>query len=49
MTTVGYGDIHPVNEQEKLFGIFSMIFACGVFAYTVGSIGNFIQNHNYMK
>ena len=47
MTTVGYGDISPITYQEQIYSIFAMIFACGVFAYTVGSIGNLIASSNY--
>ena len=43
MTTVGYGDISPQNPVEKLFVILMMIVACGVFAYSINSIGVTIQ------
>ncbi|KRX08536.1 Cyclic nucleotide-binding protein [Pseudocohnilembus persalinus] len=37
--TVGYGDIHPVSQQEKLFVIVFTLISCGQFAYTVNTIG----------
>jgi hypothetical protein len=40
MFQVGYGDITPVTRNEKLFAMFNMLLACGVFAYIIGSIGN---------
>lgn len=43
MTTVGYGDIAPITANERLFNIVSIIIACGVFAYTVGSIGETVS------
>eukprot|EP00360_Condylostoma_magnum_P000556 CAMPEP_0168315038 /NCGR_PEP_ID=MMETSP0210-20121227/9962_1 /TAXON_ID=40633 /ORGANISM="Condylostoma magnum, Strain COL2" /LENGTH=44 /DNA_ID= /DNA_START= /DNA_END= /DNA_ORIENTATION= len=43
MTTVGYGDIVPFTVNEKVYAMFSMIVACGVFAYTVGSIGSLVS------
>jgi len=43
MTTVGYGDIHPYTSNEMLYTIFSMIVACGVFAWIMGSIGSFVR------
>ena len=30
MTTVGYGDIFPVNTQERVFAMVTMVVACGV-------------------
>lgn len=44
MTTVGYGDIYPKTNAEKVFGTVCMIIACGVFAYMVGSIDSIINN-----
>jgi len=43
MTTVGYGDVFPMTMAEQLYGIISMIVACGVFAYVVGSIGTIVN------
>ena len=39
MITVGFGDISPVNEQEYLLCIITMLFTCGVFAFAINTIG----------
>ncbi len=39
MVTVGYGDITPKNNLELLTANIIMFFACGVFAFSVNSIG----------
>ena len=44
MITVGFGDIYPVNEDEKLFTIFAMLLACGVFAYTMNTMGSVLSS-----
>ena len=46
MTTVGYGDIVPFTINEKVYATASMIVACGVFAYTVSSIGTLVSKQN---
>ena len=46
MTTVGYGDVHPSTPNERLFGFFAMLVAVGVFAYTVGNIGEMVTRLN---
>lgn len=35
MITVGYGDIHPINNCEKIVIIIMTLLSCGVFAYAV--------------
>jgi len=42
MSTVGYGDIHPYSRLEMVFAILTMVLACGVFAYTLGSINSLL-------
>ncbi|CAG9311955.1 unnamed protein product [Blepharisma stoltei] len=49
MTTVGYGDIVPKTLPEKIYAMFAMIVACGVFAYTVGSIGSLVSKQNAVE
>jgi hypothetical protein len=39
MITVGFGDVVPVNESEKIFVTFTMLLSCGVFAYTMNTMG----------
>lgn len=42
LTTTGYGDVVPVNTQERILGIIIMILSAGVFSYLLGKIGTVI-------
>ena len=39
MVTVGYGDLTGTNKIEVLTSNITMYIACGVFAFSVNSIG----------
>ncbi|XP_021767780.1 potassium channel AKT1-like isoform X4 [Chenopodium quinoa] len=42
LTTVGYGDLHPVNIREMVFDIFFMLFNLGLTAYLIGNMTNLV-------
>ncbi|RDX61437.1 Potassium channel AKT1, partial [Mucuna pruriens] len=42
LTTVGYGDLHPVNTQEMVFDIFFMLFNLGLTSYLIGNMTNLV-------
>jgi hypothetical protein len=54
MTTVGYGgintktqyfiDVTPRNNYERLCANITMFMACGVFAFSINSIGIVLSN-----
>ena len=44
MNTVGYGDISPQNSYEKIFSIVFTYMACGLFAYSLNSIGIIVSD-----
>lgn len=46
MSAVGYGDITPVTHLEKITCLVAMVTSCGIFAYTVNSIGNIVSRFN---
>jgi len=43
MISVGYGDIVPISNLERIFVIIMTIFSCGVFAYVVSSISELFE------
>lgn len=44
LSTVGYGDLHPVNKWEMLFDIFYMLFNLGLTAYLIGNMTNLVAH-----
>ncbi|XP_052200350.1 potassium channel AKT1-like [Diospyros lotus] len=42
LTTVGYGDLHPVNTREMVFVICYMFFNLGMTAYLIGNMTNLV-------
>ena len=38
MITIGYGDIHGYTSSERLFCVFLMLLATGIFSYTMNNI-----------
>ena len=49
MTTVGFGDIVPVNYVERVFSITTMLISAGIYAYTIASISHIVSNLNLSK
>ncbi|XP_044464837.1 potassium channel KAT3 isoform X2 [Mangifera indica] len=48
LTTVGYGDLHAVNTEEKFFNMLYMLFNIGLTSYIIGNMTNLIV-HSAVK
>lgn len=46
VTTVGYGDVTPVNDAERVFVIFCMFIGNGFFAFMIGKMTTMAQQVN---
>ncbi|CAM9551032.1 unnamed protein product, partial [Hapterophycus canaliculatus] len=46
MTTVGYGDVVPVADQERAYATIIMVIGATVFGYIVGSVSALASNPN---
>jgi len=44
MTTIGYGDIHPVNVYERMYVLGMSFISCGLFAFNLNFIGGLISD-----
>ena len=49
MSGVGYGDIVAITTAERVCDMIMMLTSCGVFAYTVNSIGNIVSRFNQIS
>ncbi|MDT8417610.1 MAG: potassium channel protein [Lutibacter sp.] len=49
MTTVGFGEIHPLNEQEKIFTIFLILLSIVVYAYSVTALSEYLVNGKLLQ
>ncbi len=47
--TVGYGDVLPVTNAEKILCILTMIVSCGVFGFVMNSVGVIFQELNKVE
>jgi CRP-like cAMP-binding protein len=44
LSTVGYGDITPVNDRERFFSVFALLIGAIMFAYVTGDIGLLVKS-----
>lgn len=44
ISTIGYGDISPTTDLEKIYSIFMTFISTGIFGYIVSSVTNIIEN-----
>ena len=49
MNTVGFGDLTPQNDIERLYCVGFIYVACGIFAYTINCVGVIVQDINKSK
>lgn len=49
MTTVGFGEIHPLNENEKIFTIFLILISIVVYAYSVTALSEYLMNGDLLQ
>ena len=49
LSTVGYGDIVPINNQERVLAIFIMVVGATVFGYVVANISTVVGNFNQLE
>jgi len=47
ISTVGFGEMHPFNDSEKLFTIFLILTSIGVFGYVISVISEYIANNKF--
>jgi voltage-gated potassium channel len=49
MSTVGFGEVHPLTPTGKIFTIFLIIFSIGIFGYLVSLLTEFIADGKFLK
>ncbi len=48
ISTVGFGEVHPSSEYEKLFTIFLIFTSIGIYAYIVSVVTEYIANGKFL-
>lgn len=48
-TTVGYGDVAPQTDNEKLFCVMSMAIGVGIYGYIIGSMTEVVTSTSFVE
>ncbi len=49
MSTVGFGTLHELNQNEKLFTIVLIVLSIGVYGYSVTALTEYLANDNFFQ
>ncbi len=49
MTTVGFGEVHPFGNGEKIFSVFLILTSIFTFGYVISSISEYLLSANFLK
>jgi voltage-gated potassium channel len=49
VTTVGFGEVHPTSDIEKLFTIFLIVTSISIYGYVVSVISEYIANNRFFE
>lgn len=49
LTKIGYGDIYPLTNDEKVFSILLMGFGAGLYSYIISGLCSFVTNKDKIK
>lgn len=49
VTTVGFGEVHPSGDAEKIFTIFLLLTSISIFGYVVSVVSEFIANGRFFE
>ena len=49
MTTVGFGELHPLNDTEKLFTIFLILISISAYGYAVSILTEYLANGRFFE
>ena len=49
MTTVGFGEIHPLSGNEKLFTIFLIVISIVVYGYAITALTEYLASGNILQ
>lgn len=44
LSTVGFGDFHPINSNERLFGVVILVFGVSIFSICMNNFNEMIAN-----
>ena len=44
MTTVGYGDVTPQTDEERIFCIFAMIIGVAFYSYIIATVASMVTS-----
>jgi voltage-gated potassium channel len=49
ITTVGYGDIHPITDFQKILTMVAMFIGVAVYGYVIGNVASLLSNIDIAK